>query len=63
VNGEMKLAAAQALAGCVTKGQLSEEYIIIPSVFNTSVALAVAGGVARAAQATGVPRRDLTTLL
>jgi malate dehydrogenase (oxaloacetate-decarboxylating) len=50
----------------VSKGQLSEEYII-PSVFNKSVAPAVAAGVARAAQATGVarrrPRRDLSSLL
>ena len=56
VNDEMKLAAARALAACVGKGQLSEEYII-PSVFNKSVAPAVAAGVARAAQATGVARR------
>jgi malate dehydrogenase (oxaloacetate-decarboxylating) len=57
VNDEMKLAAAQALAACVDKGHLSEEYII-PSVFNKSVAPAVAAGVARAAQATGVARRQ-----
>jgi malate dehydrogenase (oxaloacetate-decarboxylating) len=56
VNDEMKLAAARALAGCVGRGQLSDEYII-PSVFNKSVAPAVAQGVARAAQATGVARR------
>jgi malate dehydrogenase (oxaloacetate-decarboxylating) len=56
VNDEMKLAAARALAGCVSRSQLSDEYII-PSVFNKSVAPAVAQGVARAAQATGVARR------
>jgi malate dehydrogenase (oxaloacetate-decarboxylating) len=52
----MKLAAARALASCVSKGQLSDEYII-PRVFNKSVAPAVADSVARAAQATGVARR------
>jgi malate dehydrogenase (oxaloacetate-decarboxylating) len=66
VNDEMKLAAARALAACVSKGQLSEEYII-PSVFNKSVAPAVAAGVARAAHATGVARRqrrlDLSAVL
>ena len=56
VNDEMKLAAARALAFCVDKSELSEEYII-PSVFNTSVAPAVAGGVARAASETGTARR------
>jgi malate dehydrogenase (oxaloacetate-decarboxylating) len=56
VNDEMKLAAARALAGCVSRGELSEEYII-PSVFNKSVAPAVAEGVARAAWDTGAARR------
>jgi malate dehydrogenase (oxaloacetate-decarboxylating) len=56
VNDEMKLAAARAIAASVTKSELSEEYII-PSVFNKSVAPAVAEGVARAAAATGVARR------
>jgi malate dehydrogenase (oxaloacetate-decarboxylating) len=66
VNDEMKLAAARAIAGGVSRSELSEEYII-PSVFNKNVAAAVAEGVARAAAATGVARRrrrgrDLTTL-
>ena len=56
VNDEMKLAAARALAGCVARGELSEEYII-PSVFNKAVAPAVAKGVARAAWDTGAARR------
>ena len=56
VNDEMKLAAARALAGCVSRDELSAEYII-PSVFNKGVATAVATGVARAAQVTGVARR------
>jgi malate dehydrogenase (oxaloacetate-decarboxylating) len=56
VNDEMKLGAARAIAGCVSRGELSEEYII-PSVFNKNVAPAVAEEVARAAHATGVARR------
>jgi malate dehydrogenase (oxaloacetate-decarboxylating) len=56
VNDEMKVAAARAIAACVSRGELSEEYII-PSVFNKNVAPAVAQAVARAAHATGVARR------
>src|SRR5919109_744556 len=56
VNDEMKLAAARALAACVKRSELSAEYII-PSVFNKTVAPAVAEGVARAAWQTGVARR------
>ena len=56
VNDEMKLAAARALAGCVARNELSAEYII-PSVFNKTVAPAVAEGVARAAWETGIARR------
>ena len=56
VNDEMKLAAARAIAACVGRSELGEEYII-PSVFNKAVAPAVAASVARAAHATGVARR------
>jgi malate dehydrogenase (oxaloacetate-decarboxylating) len=56
VNDEMKVAAARAIAACVTRGELGAEYII-PSVFNKNVAPAVAQAVARAAHATGVARR------
>ena len=56
VNDEMKLAAAHALAACVSRSELGAEYII-PSVFNKAVAPAVAAGVARAAHETGVARR------
>jgi malate dehydrogenase (oxaloacetate-decarboxylating) len=56
VNDEMKLAAAHAIAACVERQELGPEYII-PSVFNKSVAPAVAREVARAAQRTGVARR------
>jgi malate dehydrogenase (oxaloacetate-decarboxylating) len=41
----------------VGRDELGEEYII-PSVFNKSVASAVAREVARAAHRTGVARRD-----
>src|SRR5438876_906363 len=56
VNDEMKVAAARALAACVRRSELSEEYII-PSVFNKSVAPAVAEGVVRAAHETSSARR------
>src|SRR5947199_8885945 len=56
VNDEMKVAAARAIAACVGRSELSEEYII-PSVLNKAVAPAVAAGVARAAHAAGVARR------
>src|SRR5882672_9199995 len=56
VNDEMKLAAAGALASCVSRDELSAEYII-PSVFNKNVAPAVAHGVARAAHETAAAGR------
>jgi malate dehydrogenase (oxaloacetate-decarboxylating)(NADP+) len=60
INEEMKLAAAQAIAGVVADDQLDAEYII-PSVFNREVVKAVALAVARAAEATGVARRPAAT--
>jgi malate dehydrogenase (oxaloacetate-decarboxylating) len=56
VNDEMKLAAAQALAGIVSRSELSEEYIT-PSMFDSRVVPAVAAAVAEAAVKTGVARR------
>jgi malate dehydrogenase (oxaloacetate-decarboxylating) len=56
INEEMKLAAANAIAGCVAKHELSEEYII-PSVFNRNVVRAVAREVSQAAVRSGVARR------
>ncbi len=56
INEPMKLAAAQAIAGVVSRKELSEEYII-PSVFNRNVVRAVAKEVEKAAQASGVGRR------
>jgi malate dehydrogenase (oxaloacetate-decarboxylating) len=56
INEEMKLAAAQAIAGIIPDDHLSEDYIV-PSVFDRRVVRAVARAVARAAQQTGVARR------
>ena len=47
---------ARALAGYLPRAELSAEYII-PSVFNKTVAPAVAEGVARGAWQTGAARR------
>ena len=54
VNEAMKLAAADAIASCVTEPRAD---YVIPSVFDTAVAPAVAEAVARAARETGVARR------
>jgi malate dehydrogenase (oxaloacetate-decarboxylating) len=56
INEEMKLAAAYAIASCVGKEELSEDYVI-PSVFNRKVSPAVAREVSRAAHRTKVARR------
>jgi malate dehydrogenase (oxaloacetate-decarboxylating) len=56
INEEMKLAAAYAIASCVGKEELSEDYII-PSMFNRKVASTVAREVSRAAHRTKVARR------
>jgi malate dehydrogenase (oxaloacetate-decarboxylating) len=56
VNQPMKMAAAKAIASLVSHRELSEEYII-PSVFDTRVAPAVAAAVAKAAYQTGAARR------
>jgi malate dehydrogenase (oxaloacetate-decarboxylating) len=57
INEEMKLAAANAIAGIITPAELHPEYII-PSVFDKRVAEAVAHAVEEAAYATHVARRD-----
>jgi len=62
INEEMKLAAAYAIASCVGKEELSEDYII-PSVFNRKVAPAVAKEVSRAAHRTKVARRTSKTFM
>jgi malate dehydrogenase (oxaloacetate-decarboxylating) len=60
INEEMKLAAAQAIAGVISADELNAEYII-PSVFNRAVSTAVAGAVARAAVLSGVARTGSAT--
>ena len=57
INEEMKLAAANAIAGIISDSELHPEYII-PSVFDKRVAEAVAHGVEEAAYQTRVARRD-----
>jgi len=56
INEEMKVAAAHAIAGTIADTELSADYIV-PSVFNRTVAPAVAAAVAQAADETGVARR------
>jgi len=57
VNDEMKLAAANAIAGIVGKNELSEEYIT-PSMFDPRLVPAVSQAVADAAIKTGVARKN-----
>ena len=56
INESMKVAAAHAIAGTIADTELSADYVV-PSVFNRSVAPAVAAAVAQAAEETGVARR------
>jgi malate dehydrogenase (oxaloacetate-decarboxylating) len=56
ITAEMKSAAAHAIASVVQEDELDPEYII-PSVFNPSVAPAVAAAVADAAERAGVARK------
>ena len=55
INEEMKMAAAAALAGLISEGELSAEYII-PKAFDKRVGPAVAAAVAEAARRSGVAR-------
>ncbi len=55
INEEMKMAAAQALAGLISDDELSADYII-PAAFDKRVGPAVAKAVADAARRTGVAR-------
>src|SRR6266403_1495475 len=57
INEEMKLAAANAIAGTISDAELHPEYIV-PSVFDKRVAEAVARAVEAAAYQTGVARRE-----
>lgn len=55
INEEMKIAAANAIAGLISDDELNEEYII-PAAFDPRVGKAVAAAVAKAARETGVAR-------
>ncbi len=57
INEKMKLAAAEAIAGIISEGELHPDYII-PSVFDKRVGEAVAARVEDAAYETGVARRE-----
>lgn len=56
VTDEMKVAAAQAIAGVIPEEELLPDYII-PSVFDRRVAVAVADAVAETAIQTGIARK------
>ena len=56
INEEMKLAAAEALAGLISDEELSAEYII-PKAFDERVGPAVAAAVEEAARRTGSARK------
>ena len=56
INEEMKIAAAEALAGLISDDELSADYII-PKAFDHRVGPAVAAAVAEAARRTGVARK------
>ena len=55
INDEMKIAAADALAGLITEEELNPDYII-PKAFDKRVGPAVAKAVAKAARDTKVAR-------
>lgn len=55
INDEMKVAAAQAIAGLIEESELNDDYVI-PSPFDPRVAPAVAQAVAQAALDTKVAR-------
>ena len=55
INEEMKVAAAEALAGLISDEELNEDYII-PRAFDPRVGPAVAKAVAEAAKRSGVAR-------
>ena len=55
INEEMKVAAAEALAGIISEDELSPDYII-PKAFDPRVREAVAAAVAKAAKESGAAR-------
>ncbi|MCE5312800.1 MAG: NAD-dependent malic enzyme [Nitrospiraceae bacterium] len=56
VNEAVKIAAAEAIAGCVKPDELHEDYII-PSIFDKKVAHYVSAAVAEAARKTGLAQK------
>lgn len=56
INEKMKLAAAFALAGCISETELREDYVI-PDPLDNRVARIVSNAVAKAAQESGVVRK------
>src|SRR5229473_2163642 len=58
VNDEMKIAAADALAGCLPEGELRTDRIL-PSLMDFRVAPAIAAAVAKAAIKTGLARKQV----
>src|SRR2546426_545600 len=58
VNDEMKIAAADALAGCLPEGELRPDRIL-PSLMDYGVAPAIAAAVAKAAIKTGRARKQV----
>ena len=52
----MKMAAAEAIADCITPAELCADYVI-PSVFDQRIAPAVAEAVAQQARAEGLAKR------
>src|SRR5213592_838007 len=58
VNDEMKIAAAEALAGCMPEGELRTDRIL-PSLMDFRMAPAIAAAVAKAAIKTGRARKQV----
>jgi len=58
ISEQMKVAAAEAIAGCISDDELHEDYII-PSVFNRTVASKVAAAVIQVARDQGLARREV----
>ena len=58
ISEEMKVAAAHAIAECISDDELNEDYII-PSAFNRNVAPRVSEAVIRVAQEQGLARREV----
>jgi malate dehydrogenase (oxaloacetate-decarboxylating) len=56
INDSMKMAAAQAIADCISEAELCPDYVI-PSVFDSRIAEAVAHAVSEEARRCGLARR------